>query len=162
MMYASPQEPYTVPMNMYGQGYHDPMSPMTPPTPQYSMYNGMQLQVPGSQGYPVFMPAPTPMANQDPPTAPPTPQNNQSSRAYLDAPTKAQISEIKEAPTSEGTGCSTGLTLAGFLHLSVYMVVGILGYKYGEEYEDGENWTFIDGFYFTMMTMSTVGYGDIR
>jgi potassium channel subfamily K len=47
------------------------------------------------------------------------------------------------------------------LHVCAYLLVGILGYKYGEEYEDGTKWTFVDGFYFTMMTMSTVGYGDI-
>ena len=42
--------------------------------------------------------------------------------------------------------------------LTVYMIIGIFSYK---ELEKDQQWTYIDAAYFSMATMSTVGYGDI-
>ena len=45
-----------------------------------------------------------------------------------------------------------------FSLLAVYMIIGIFTYK---ELDQDQQWTYIDAAYFSMATMSTVGYGDI-
>jgi len=48
--------------------------------------------------------------------------------------------------------------LRAVILFGVYTLLGVLGFTY---FEEQQSWTAIDAFYFSMMTMSTVGYGDI-
>eukprot|EP00961_Rhodomonas_salina_P061982 832161-Rhodomonas_salina.1 len=52
--------------------------------------------------------------------------------------------EDVETPQAKPTKTNEGQTMKNlliFLHICVYMTVGILGYKYGERYEDDEDWS---------------------
>lgn len=48
--------------------------------------------------------------------------------------------------------------LKSLIMLFIYMIIGVFAYH---EIEKDQQWTYIDAAYFSMATMSTVGYGDI-
>lgn len=71
--------------------------------------------------------------------------------AVLDCPSFQQITQRRTLSTVGMVVLITGL----------YIAVGLVGYTQLEEHGDGERWTVIDALYFTMMTCTTVGYGDL-
>mmetsp|Transcript_139916 Transcript_139916/g.390007 ORF Transcript_139916/g.390007 Transcript_139916/m.390007 type:complete len:366 (-) Transcript_139916:265-1362(-) len=84
-------------------------------------------------------------------------QNVDEGADQADAPLSTAKESWKFAQfRSHMFGClSTSLLLA------LYLLLGGLVYHFIETYDDGTSWTGIDSLYFTTMTMSTVGYGDL-
>jgi potassium channel subfamily K, other eukaryote len=66
------------------------------------------------------------------------------------------LKNVDEADSSD-LSKSTFVIVQCILALLLYMVLGIFGFKVVEP-----EWTYIDTFYFSVITMATIGYGDLK
>eukprot|EP00961_Rhodomonas_salina_P105594 1421545-Rhodomonas_salina.2 len=73
------------------------------------------------------------------------------------------LAGAKKSALLKKVGANTEIGLVGkslvFLHFCIYMVVGIIGYTYGEDGgEDEDGWSAIDGLYFTSPSLNACGF----
>ncbi|MDP6670517.1 MAG: potassium channel family protein [archaeon] len=69
---------------------------------------------------------------------------------------KAAVEEVKEVTVKVGSA---------ILFLAVLLIFGTAAFHVLETYPDGpmegQNWSYVDSFYFSAMTLTTIGYGDL-
>ena len=72
------------------------------------------------------------------------------------ADAKKAAEEVKEVTVKVGSAV---------LFLAILLVFGTAAFHVLETYQEGpmegRNWTYIDSFYFSAMTLTTIGYGDL-
>ena len=69
---------------------------------------------------------------------------------------KKAVEEVKEVTVKVGSA---------ILFLAILLIFGTVAFHVLEVYPDGpmqgQNWSYVDSFYFSAMTLTTIGYGDL-
>ncbi len=67
--------------------------------------------------------------------------------------------------TAEGVKEVTIKVGSAILFLAILLAIGTVSFHLLETYQEGpmegQNWTYLDSFYFSAMTLTTIGYGDL-
>ena len=81
-----------------------------------------------------------------------------SAEAVVEA--AGEITKFPRPTAVEDEGINWRSVFLKTLIVQAYVFLGVLFYVLVEEHANGEDWTVVEAYYFVLVTISTVGYGD--